>query len=270
MNEAQHDAVKPAPFDTARLDALLEDEGIDVLVATSKHNVQYLLGGYRFFFFDYMDAIGVSRYLPVVVYQRGRPDNSAYIGFRLESYEKQLGKFWPRVVETTAGNSTGAIQRAVEHIKGLGGPIGKVGVEASFLPWDGAKLLQAGLGNCQIVDAYFPLERLRARKTRAELTQLREASERVVASMLAVFNGCAPDQTKHELIDRLRREEVERGLTFEYCLMSVGKSFNRAPSDQRLESGDVFSLEQGLYRRPATLKKFTSFEDAKWSTIIPS
>ncbi|HEV3209986.1 MAG TPA: Xaa-Pro peptidase family protein [Chthoniobacterales bacterium] len=245
MNEAQHDALKPAPFDTARLDALLEDEGIDVLVATSKHNVQYLLGGYRFFFFDYMDAIGVSRYLPVVVYQKGRPDNSAYIGFRLESYEKQLGKFWPRVVETTAGNSTGAIQRAVEHIKGLGGPIGKVGVEASFLPWDGAKLLQAGLGNCQIVDAYFPLERLRARKTRGELTQLREASERVVASMLAVFGGCAPGQTKNELVDRLRREEVGRGLTFEYCLITAGTSLNRAPSDQRLEAGDVLSLDSG-------------------------
>jgi len=245
MNEAQHNAVKPAPFDTARLDALLENEGIDVLVATSKHNVQYLLGGYRFFFFDYMDAIGVSRYLPVVVYQKGRPDNSAYIGFRLESYEKQLGKFWPRVVETTAGNSTGAIQRAVEHIKGLGGPIGKVGVEASFLPWDGAKLLQAGLGNCQIVDAYFPLERLRARKTRAELTQLREASERVVASMHAVFDGCAPGQTKNELVDRLRREEVGRGLTFEYCLITAGTSLNRAPSDQRVEAGDVLSLDSG-------------------------
>jgi len=63
--------------------------------------------------------------------------------------------------------------------------------------------------------------------------------------MLAVFNGCAPDQTKHELVDRLRREEVERGLTFEYCLMSAGKSFNRAPSDQRLESGDIFSLDSG-------------------------
>src|SRR5271166_4134684 len=186
MHEARHDALKPAPFDTARLDALLEDEGIDVLVATSKHNVQYLLGGYRFFFFDYMDAIGVSRYLPVVVYQKDRPDNTAYIGCHLESHEKQLGKFWPRVVETTAGNSTGAIQRAVEHIRGLPGPIGKVGVEASFLPWDGAKLLQDGLNNCQIVDAYFPLERLRARKTKTELTLLREASERVLASMLAV------------------------------------------------------------------------------------
>jgi Xaa-Pro aminopeptidase len=165
MDEARRDSAKPAPFDTARLDALLENEGIDVLVATSKHNVQYLLGGYRFFFFDYMDAIGVSRYLPVVVYQKGRPENSAYIGNGLESYEKQLGKFWPRVVDTTAGNSTGAIQRAVEHIKGLAGPIAKVGVEASFLPWDCAKLLQDRLGNCQIVDAYFPLERLRARKT---------------------------------------------------------------------------------------------------------
>jgi Xaa-Pro dipeptidase len=85
MDEARYDETKHAPFDTSRLDALLEDEGIDVLVATSKHNVQYLLGGYRFFFFDYMDAIGVSRYLPVVVYQKGRSDNSAYIGYHLES-----------------------------------------------------------------------------------------------------------------------------------------------------------------------------------------
>jgi Xaa-Pro aminopeptidase len=245
MNEARHDEAQHVPFDTTRLDALLEDEGIDVLVATSKHNVQYLLGGYRFLFFDYMDAIGVSRYLPVVVYQKGRPDNTAYIGHPMESHEKELGKFWPRVFETTAGTSISAIQRAVEYIKGLPGPIGTVGVEASFLPWDGGKLLQDGLNNCQIVNAYFPLERLRARKTRAELTHLRVASERVLASMLAVFNGCAPGQTKNDFIDQLRREEVERGLTFEYCLMSAGKSFNRAPSDQRLESGDIFSLDSG-------------------------
>jgi Xaa-Pro aminopeptidase len=245
MNETPHDAAKPAPFDTARLDALLEDEGIDVLVATSKHNVQYLLGGYRFFFFDYMDAVGVSRYLPVLVYQKGRPDNSAYIGCLLESHEKELGKFWPRVVETTSCNSTSAIQPAIEYIRGLPGPISKVGVEASFLPWDCAKLLQDGLDNCQIVDAYFPLERLRARKTRAELAQLRTASECVIASMLAVFNGCAPGQTKNEIVDRLRREEVERGLIFEYCLISAGTSLNRAPSDQRLEAGDILSLDSG-------------------------
>ena len=36
-----------APFDTARLDRLMEEAGVDVLLATSKHNVQYLLGGHR-------------------------------------------------------------------------------------------------------------------------------------------------------------------------------------------------------------------------------
>jgi Xaa-Pro aminopeptidase len=180
-----------------------------------------------------------------VVYQKGHPDNSAYIGCHLESHEKQLGKFWPPVAKTTSRNSTSAIQRAVEHIRALPGPISTVGVEASFLPWDGAKVLQDGLDNCQIVDAYFPLERLRARKTSAELAQLRAASEHVLASMLTVFKECAPGQTKHELVGRLRRQEVNRGLTFEYCLISAGKSFDRAPSDQRLESGDILSLDSG-------------------------
>src|SRR2546430_6218859 len=106
MNEARHDETKHAPFDTARLDTLLEDEGIDVLVATSKHNVQYLLGGYRFFFFDYMDAIGTSRYLPVLLYRRGRPQDAAYIGYRLGADEHELC----HVSKTTAKPSTaGAI-----------------------------------------------------------------------------------------------------------------------------------------------------------------
>src|SRR5438128_8114911 len=101
MLEARHQDAKPAPFDTQRLDALLDDAGIDALIATSKHNVQYLLGGYRFFFFDYMDAIGVSRYLPVLVYPKGRPDQAAYFGYRLESYEKELGRFWPQTADTS-------------------------------------------------------------------------------------------------------------------------------------------------------------------------
>ena len=40
------------PFDADKLDRLMDEAGIDVLVATSKHNVQYLLGGHRAFFFS--------------------------------------------------------------------------------------------------------------------------------------------------------------------------------------------------------------------------
>src|SRR5438128_1525712 len=109
LARAAKPAARPIPFDTARLDELLQDAGVDALLVTSKHNVQYLLGGYRFFFFDYMDAIGVSRYLPVLVYRRGRPEAAAYIGYRLEAFENELGKFWPPWVKTASSGAVGVI-----------------------------------------------------------------------------------------------------------------------------------------------------------------
>ena len=38
------------PFDAKKLDRLLDQTGIDLVLAVTKHNVQYLLGGYRYFF----------------------------------------------------------------------------------------------------------------------------------------------------------------------------------------------------------------------------
>ena len=55
------------PFDNHLLDRLMDEAHIDVALTTSKHNVQYLLGGHRTFFFDHMEAMGPSRYLPVLV-----------------------------------------------------------------------------------------------------------------------------------------------------------------------------------------------------------
>src|ERR1700719_2603735 len=78
-----------APFDTALLDRLMDEVRIDVLVATSKHNVQYLLGGHRAFFFESMDAMGLSRYLPVLVYPKGGRQKAGYFGHRMEGYQKE-------------------------------------------------------------------------------------------------------------------------------------------------------------------------------------
>src|SRR5450432_3669137 len=95
--------VTQIPFDAARLDALLDEAGIDALAVSSKHNIQYLFGGYRFFFFDHFDATGVSRYLPLLIYVRGRPDQSAYVGNPMEAYERELGKFWVPTIAAARG-----------------------------------------------------------------------------------------------------------------------------------------------------------------------
>ncbi|MDB5514408.1 MAG: proline dipeptidase, partial [Tardiphaga sp.] len=233
------------PFDTHKLDELLDQAGIDVLVATSKHNVGYLLGGYRFFFFETMDPIGLSRYQPVFVYARGQAERSVYIGNRLETFEKQLNRFWTSVAETSWMTSVDAMQSAVSHIVKMGVPTARIGVEMPFIPLDAAQVLQSAFAGSQLIDATVPLERLRARKTAAELALLKEASERVVASMQATFAAAKPGMTKHDVVAQLRREETNRGLNFEYCLISAGTSLNRAPSDQVLAAGDIMSLDSG-------------------------
>src|SRR6478735_2391707 len=79
MNIASRDATNIAiPFDQARVDRAMDDAGLDVLLASSKHNVQYLLGGYKFIFFSAMEAIGHSRYLPVLIYEKGHPEHAGY------------------------------------------------------------------------------------------------------------------------------------------------------------------------------------------------
>jgi Xaa-Pro aminopeptidase len=234
-----------APFDTRRLDDLMEEWGLDLLLISSKHNISYFLGGYRFFFFDYMDAIGLSRYLPLVIYVRGQPDITTYIGNPMESYERELGRFWMTNVITGTWGTLDAMGRAIDVIKSLKIAPRKIGVEAAFLPGDAYKKLEAHQANVPLIDALIPLERLRARKSKAELDLLREASDRVVDSMLAVFGNYGPGSTKRELADALRREEVARGLTFEYCLVTTGTSFNRAPSEERWREGEIASLDSG-------------------------
>jgi Xaa-Pro aminopeptidase len=244
--------VKPAataqtvvPFDSEKLDRLMDAAGIDVLVATSKHNVQYLLGGYKFIFFAAMDAIGHSRYLPIVVYEKGRPENAAYIANKMEGAEHHHRPFWTPTFQPATWGTVDAATLAAEHIAKIGRQGARIAVEPGFMPSDAHAVLR-GLGNQGgLMDATGILERLRAVKTPEELSKLRAASELITDSMLATIEWAREGSTKHEIIERLRREETQRGVHFEYCLLTLGSSHNRAGSSQAWAKGEVLSIDSG-------------------------
>ena len=233
------------PFDSERLDRLMDEAGVDVLLVNSKHNVQYLLGGHRSFFFDYMDAMALSRYLPILVYFKGAPEKAGYFGHRLETHQTEVKPFWTPVCITNNSSTTDTMAKAVDHLRKTGVKPRRIAVEYGFLPVDAAVALRAAYTDAEMVDAVFMMEKLRARKTPEELRKLRLASDLVLESMQAVIANHGPGTTKQELNDALRREEVNRGLTFEYCLIAAGNSYNRAPSPQRWEEGDVLSVDSG-------------------------
>ncbi len=236
---------KDVPFDADKLDALLDEAGIDVLIASSKHNLQYLIGGYRFFFFEYNDAVAMSRYLPLLVYFKGWPERTAYVGCPMEAWEDEIGSFWMADIEPRAWGTQDAMLQAVRRLHALGDRRIRIGVERAFLPADAEDVLRQAMPDAAIVDALAPLERLRAVKTPIELEYLRQASNRVVESQLAVFASHGAGATKRQMVEALRREEVSRGLVYEYCLTTAGDSLNRVPSDQMWLDGEPLSLDSG-------------------------
>jgi len=233
------------PFDADRLDRLMDEAGIDILCATSKHNVQYLLGGHRAFFFESMDAMGLSRYLPVLIYPKGQRQKAGYFGHRMESYQKEYAPFWVAEAQTNSSASLDVMEKAIDYIRRCGFKTARIGAELPFLPVDAGTALRKAFPASELVDAVFVLERLRAIKSPEELEQLRIASEGVIDSMLAVIAKHGPGATKYELTEALRREETSRGLVFDYCLITAGSSLNRAPSDQPWGKGDILSLDSG-------------------------
>src|SRR5215470_18326238 len=151
----QTGAAPKIPFDTERLDRLMEEAGIDLLVVTSKHNVQYLLGGHRAFFFESMDAMGLSRYLPVLVYPKGARQKAAYFGHRMEGFQKENDPFWVSESQTNSSGSLDAMEKAIDYVRKLGLKPRRIGAELSFLPVDAGTFLCKQKTAYEMVDALF-------------------------------------------------------------------------------------------------------------------
>lgn len=239
------------PFRADRLDALMDAAGLDVLLVTSKHNIQYLTGGYRFYFMEYLDAIGTSRYLPALVYFKGNPDGAFYVGNRNEIdaiaafNETASVPFWVAERALDCWGTRDAMEHVASRLKRAGKRPLRAGAELGFLPADALQFLKSAVPDCTVIDALVPLERLRAIKTPAELDLLRTASKLVVDSMLAAVAGLRPGVTTREIADRVRLEEQKRGLIFEYCLTTPGPSLKRAPSGATWDRGQPLSLDSG-------------------------
>jgi len=235
------------PFDAKKLDRLLDETGIDLVLAVTKHNVQYLLGGYRYFFFEHADAIGTGRYLPVVGYFRGRPELAFYVGAGNEAWGLEVFPIWTPNTLTRSWTSVDSAMAAAELIRKAGFAPGRIALELSFFPVDAMDTLRRELPNAEFVEALPILEELRAVKAKQELEYLQTGAAAVVDSMLATFKSAKPGITEAQLVEQLRLEQSHRGLTFDYALITSGPTFGRAPSNRPWNSGEVLSLDTAGY-----------------------
>lgn len=234
------------PFNHEYLDELMEAQGVDLVLANTKFNIQYLFGGYKFFFFANMDAIGLGRYLPLLGYRRGHVDQSFYVGAGNENWGTDVWDMWVGELRNESWSSVRSAEIAAELIVKRGLAKGTIAVEQSFLPSDAMDVLRAQLPDAHFVSAQLILEELRAVKSPAELQLIRESSEKIVASFVATFGRVKVGMNKAEIAEVLKQEAIALGLDYDYALVACGTDFNRAPTSRRVWApGEVLSLDSG-------------------------
>ncbi len=233
------------PFDAKKLEGLMEEARVDLVLTSTRHNIRYLTGGRYHHFFLRSSRAGASQYLAVAGLPRGRFQDAFYVGRREEQRELQERPLWIGQVSFGVWETVSAAGLSVDAVKKLGLERATIGVEMPFLPADAYVTIQQGLPHARLVDATPILAELRTIKTDAEIAILRDAHERVAEAIHATFKWGRDGVTTQAINDHIRAEVEQRGPDFIYCFTTAGPSVLRAPSQHQWTRGNVLELDCG-------------------------
>ncbi|MBN2552534.1 MAG: aminopeptidase P family protein [Spirochaetales bacterium] len=222
------------PFDADRLLALMEEAEVELLLASTRHNVRYLTGGYYYPLYMW-DAHGRrTQYLSFLAVPRGGLGDSFFVGRPGEREVMQEAEVWPgQCYESDGIGSLYTAARTVELLEQKDLDAVRIAVELPSLPADVFTVLRDRLPHAQFVDAVPMMDGLRAVKRPDEIRRIREGAEKNQEALAAVLTSGRAGATTVEIRDRVAREFGRRGLHFLYALVCAGPNFFRAPSEKR-------------------------------------
>ena len=233
------------PFDAAKLDRLMAEAGLGLVLASTRHNVRYLSGGYYYHFHANSTRMGRSQYLAFVGVPSSRVRETFFVGRAEERGQMEAESLWIAERIDAVRGTVSAAEGAVKALRRLGLTSGRIGVEMPFLPADAWLALKAALPDVDLVDATPLLNELRAVKSDSEIEILRTAYAGVAASIQAAFRGSRPGDTTRDIARRVERAMAERDISFLFALVCAGPGFLRAPSSARWEPGQVLHIDAG-------------------------
>jgi Xaa-Pro dipeptidase len=226
------------PFDEERLTRLMRAHNVDVMLATTRHNVRYLTGGYYLPFYARAARFGGGQYLSIVGIPAGHVEAAFYVGrqdgiLNEMDYIEVFGPFWinnRHWIKRGSGMSAAAAETAAQLLRGQGYAGATIAIEASFLPADAFEALRRSLPEASFVNTTPILGDLRAVKQPAELERLRQVDRAVAGAIHTVLKEGRPDQTTRQIATKVQRRIEEQGASFLYAFTNVGPGFLRAPS----------------------------------------
>ena len=242
------------PFDGRKLEALMEQYDVDVLLASSRHNTRYLTGGYYHWFHARMARAADQRYLAYVGIPRGRLQDAFFVGGMTEEAGLASYHLWIPDQHLTEPRRSpffqsahAATEGALRCLRRRGLTAGRVGVELEFLPASSYRRLHAELPDAELVDATGLLGELRAVKTPSELEILRRNAAGSVAAVQATLAASGPEDTTALIHRRLQSEMALRDLELQWLIICMGPDgvTTKWPSARAWAAGEVLRIDPG-------------------------
>jgi Xaa-Pro aminopeptidase len=241
------------PFDGERLQRAMRARHADLVLASTRHNVRYLTGGYYLSFYARAPRFGRGQYLSFVGVPASSLESAFYVGrqdgiLNEEDYINVFGPLWinhRHWIKRGASMSASAGELAAQIIRDQGLAGRTIAVELPFLPADAFEALRRGLPEASFIDATPILAELRAVKRPPELERLERVHQVTAEAVRAAMNAGRPDQTTREIAAQVERGIEERGASFLYVFTNVGPGFLRAPSSLQWGKGHAMHVDAG-------------------------
>ena len=223
------------PFDSTKLFALMEESEVELLLASTRHNIRYLTGGYYYPLYMWDSHARRTQYLSFACIPRNCSDDSFFVGRPGEREVMQEADVWiTQCYESKKIGSLSTAARIVEVLKQRNLDALRIAVELPSLPADVFGVLKDRLPNAELVDAVPIMDKLRAVKRPDEIERIREGTKKNQEALAAVLTSGKDGATTAEIGDQVAGEFRKRELHFLYALVCAGPSFFRAPSEKRI------------------------------------
>lgn len=276
-------------FDYDRASTLMNDSGIDVILASSKHGVGYLSDYWHPVSDDYYVLWDVSATHKTLVGLPAEESRGAFIvagaseattiglfdpwiedrrywgpGYYIQTWEDPLDP------NPDPGDPMKTVADALTE-KGLGQAV--IGIEERYLGVKYANRLQELLPRATLVDAEKVLWSLRMIKSAEEIRRLREACVLTGKAWLDTIHAAREGMTEQELQRQFAQTCLAQGLDYERAYVIFGPSgltlANGSPPsrDNQLKSGQFIRIDaQGKYEGYiCNLSRIVAFGDVSAS-----
>jgi Xaa-Pro aminopeptidase len=237
---------RPMLVNIERLEACMEEHGLDAIVARSGTNVTYLAGiAYPGTLARHLDLPDSPRGIFVVWPRKGAP--ATIVNVIAEQLTRRDS--WISRVEVYPEYVEAPVHRLCQVLTDMGLAEARIGLEADYVSRRDWEQLTQALPNAALVDCARLMDRVRWVKTPGEINLLRKAADLLDDAYLEVFPTIQHGESERSVHSRLVAACIRRGAGWVHGILNSDR--NTVPyggeSDHRFLRGDVVRTDYVAY-----------------------